>query len=67
MTLLFLCNHNACRSTRQTDDARKRKAFEQVIATLEYQLQGLAAFIRQQPNARAQQLQNELKRLEGLK
>ena len=53
--------------TRQTDEVRKHNEFEQVISTLESRLQGIATFIRQQPNASAQQLQTELQRLEGLK
>jgi len=53
--------------TRQTDTTQKRSEFEQVISTLESRLQGFASFIRQQPNATSQQLQAELKRLEGMK
>lgn len=53
--------------TKQTDAILKRSEFEQVISTLKSRLHGFVAFIRQQPNATAQQLQAELKRLEGIK
>jgi len=53
--------------TKQTDAVRKLSEFEQVISTLESRIQGFATFIKQQPNASYQQLQTELKRLEGIK